>query len=117
MTNIKGNIYKVILTSASNQSNIILYYINYDMSIVNLNGVFRTLHQPAASPAAPHPGQALLGAAESLVNVINNYAPLLLLTNDDESEINSYGLYSNYVVSRKLYMQNIRIYKTMYECF
>ena len=28
------------------------------------SGVFRKLHQPAASPAAPHPGQALLGAAE-----------------------------------------------------
>ena len=27
-------------------------------------GVFRKLHQPAASPAAPNPEQALLGAAE-----------------------------------------------------
>jgi len=43
---------------------------------LKLFGVFRKLHQPAASPAAPHPGysisedrrdgdiQALLGAAE-----------------------------------------------------
>ena len=42
------------------------------------SGVFRKLHQPAASPAAPHPGylisedrrdgdiQALLGAAENI---------------------------------------------------
>ena len=27
-------------------------------------GVFRKLPQPSVSPAAPHPGQALLGAAE-----------------------------------------------------
>ena len=27
-------------------------------------GVFRKLQQPSVSPAAPHPGQALLGAAE-----------------------------------------------------
>jgi hypothetical protein len=29
-----------------------------------LSGVFRKLPQPSVSPAAPHPGQALLGAAE-----------------------------------------------------
>ena len=30
-------------------------------------GVFRNLHQPAASPEAPHPGQALMGAAENSI--------------------------------------------------
>jgi hypothetical protein len=30
-------------------------------------GVFRTLQQPSVSPAAPHPGQALLGAAEKAI--------------------------------------------------
>jgi hypothetical protein len=73
-TNIKGNIYKVILQSSNrNIPNVILYYINYDMSIVNPN--------------------------KALVNVRNEYAPLLLLLNDNDSEINSYGLYSNYVVA------------------
>jgi hypothetical protein len=33
-------------------------------SKIKPNGVFRKLHQPAASPAAPHLKQALLGAAE-----------------------------------------------------
>ena len=34
--------------------------------IEKFGGVFRKLHQPAASPAAPHSGQALLGAAEKI---------------------------------------------------
>jgi hypothetical protein len=34
------------------------------------DGVFRKLHQPTSSPAAPHPGQALLGTSENLINKI-----------------------------------------------
>ena len=30
-----------------------------------MTGVFRKLPQPSVSPAAPHPGLALLGAAEN----------------------------------------------------
>ena len=64
-----------------NKTGITINYIS-DSSIKGI-GVFRKLHQPAASPAAPHPGysiskdqrdgdiQALLGAAEYDFSVIN----------------------------------------------
>jgi hypothetical protein len=47
--------------------------------------VFRKLHQPAASPAAPHPGQALLGAAEVFVaQIIRDVDFSFIVEQDDD---------------------------------
>ena len=63
------------------------------------DGVFRKLHQPAASPAAPHPEQALLGAAE---NMNKNILKLFIVSPDKKIIENiaysfRFATYSNYL--------------------
>ena len=48
-------------------------YCTKDSSLVFLIGVFRKIQ----APAAPHPGQALLGAAELLINPLRNPSVML----------------------------------------
>jgi len=74
----KDKTYKIKCNIIFNKpvKNVILKIYNSDREFIyNFCGVFRKLHQPVASPAAPHPEQALLGAAVNhlIDSLISNY--------------------------------------------
>ena len=60
--------------------------------IYSFYGVFRKLQQPSVSPAAPHPGQALLRAAECIYNKNKRDKKYDRKKSDDEN-LNRYGVF------------------------
>ena len=69
---LNGNIYKIVMSNLENK--VILFYIKYNINISRTNG-------------------------ENLVNKENKYIPIALLENDEDTSINEFGLYSNYIPS------------------
>ena len=85
--------------------------------IFTFDGVFRKLHQPAASQVAPHPGQVLLGAAEynDILDIeIKNFCLEPYIKEKNEKEDIIISLFSNnsnydYSINSNNILQNIII--------